>query len=92
MTLGFTQLVANGNSVAIDGVVTEVFESGTSNEGDRDVPSALSGGIHSGLTRILLMRVIATDGVIVSTEQGTAASLPAGTIVRIRLTRDVTIQ
>ena len=95
LTLGFVGLVANGNAVAIDGVVTEVFESPTvsNDEGQSTaVPSALSGGIRSGLKEDLLMRVRATDGAIVATKHGTAARLPAGTIVRIRLTRDVTIQ
>ena len=95
LTLAFTELVANGNSVAIDGVVTQVLASGTVGDAENDrtaVPGALSGGIRSGVTENLLMRVTGSQGMIVSTQQGAAAALPAGTIVRVRLTRDVTIQ
>jgi hypothetical protein len=94
LTLGFIGLVANGNSVAIDGVVTEVFESSTGNDEGHSaaVPPPLSGGVRSGLTEDLLMRVRASDGAIVAVRQGMPARLPAGAIVRIRLTRDVTIQ
>ena len=95
LTLGFIELVANGNPVVIDGIVTQVFDGGTASTDDRDGAagaSALSGGLRSGLTENLLIRVIGADGMIVSTQQGTAATLSAGTMIRIRFSRDVIIQ
>jgi hypothetical protein len=93
--LGFVELIANGNPVAIDGVVTQVFESGIITHDQHDgaaVASTLRGGLRSGLTESVLMRVMADDGMMISTQPGMAAVLPAGTIVRVRFTRDVIIQ
>lgn len=94
LTLGFVELVANGNSVPIDARVTEVFGSGPvgSDEGDSAaVSAALTGGVRGGLRENPLIRVKAADGAIVSTDHGAAVLLPVGTIIRMRLTSAVTI-
>lgn len=94
LLLWFTELVANGHAIAIDGVAAQLFErGGFPDERDSNVVEpALSGGILAGLNGDLTTSVIAADGSIVAAQPGADAALAAGTIVRIRMNAAVEIR
>jgi hypothetical protein len=96
LTLSFDQITVRGREYPIRGMATQVFESG----GIRDeVGTAgagagiggIVGGIIGGVKGALLGAVIGAGGAIAATE-GKDITLPAGSIVRIRLDSPVTVR
>jgi hypothetical protein len=89
LTLAFDQLRINGRTYSIRAMPTQAFESrGVLDEG-RTVGAggalgAIVGGIIGGLEGALIGAAVGAGGVIAATE-GADVTLPAGTIVRIRM-------
>jgi len=75
LTLSFDKLVVRGREHTIRGMATQVFE---------------SGGILGGLKGAILGAVIGAGGAIAATD-GKDITLPAGSIIRIRLDTPVTV-
>jgi hypothetical protein len=95
LTLSFDQLTVNGRERDIRGSATQIFES----KGIRaDAPVAgagagvggIVGGIIGGVKGAILGAVIGAGGAIAATD-GNDITLPAGSIVRIRLDSPVRI-
>ena len=96
LTLAFDRLVIDGESHPIRAQATQVFESeGLLDEGEKAAAGAgvggIVGGILGGLKGALLGAVIGAGGVIAATE-GEDVTLPAGTIVRIRMDSPVDVR
>ena len=89
MTLSFDQMVVRGRQYNIRGTATSVFESGGIREeaGTAGVGAgagAVIGGLLGGLKGAVLGAVIGAGGAIAATD-GKDITLPAGSIIRIRL-------
>jgi hypothetical protein len=89
LTLSFDQMIVRGRSIPIRATATQVFESrGIRDEGETAAVGAgvggLLGGIIGGLRGALIGAVIGAGGAIAATE-GKDVTLPAGTIIRIRM-------
>ena len=94
LELSFVELVANGHSVAIDGIAILLFEDGGVRD-ERDSaanPPALTGGTLAALDRNVTTSLIAADGAIIAPQAGIDAVLAANTIIRIRLNTPVSIR
>lgn len=96
LTLSFDQVTVRGRSYPIRGMATQVFESGGIREeaGTAGVGAgagAILGGILGGVKGAVLGAVIGAGGAIAATE-GKDITLPAGSIIRIRLDSPVTIR
>ena len=96
MTLAFDRIVVNGREYPIKAMATQVFESGGIREEGRTVGTAgavgaIVGGIIGGLKGALIGAVVGSGGVIAATE-GKDVELQPGTIVRIRLDRDLQLR
>jgi hypothetical protein len=95
LTLTFDQMRINGRSYSVRAMPTQAFESrGVLDEG-RTVGvggalGAIVGGIIGGLEGALIGAAVGAGGVIAATE-GADVTLPAGTIVRIRMDRPVEV-
>ena len=89
LTLSFDQMVVNGREVPIRATATQVFESGGIREeaGTAGVGAGVGGvigGVLGGLKGAILGAVIGAGGAIAATD-GKDITLPAGSIIRIRL-------
>jgi hypothetical protein len=89
LTLSFDQMVVNGREVPIRGTATQVFESGGIREeaGTAGVGAGVGGvigGVLGGVKGAILGAVIGAGGAIAATD-GKDITLPAGSIVRVRL-------
>lgn len=89
LTLSFDRMVVNGREYTIRGTATSVFESGGIREekGTAGVGAgagAVIGGILGGVKGAIVGAVIGAGGAIAATD-GKDITLPAGSIIRIRL-------
>ena len=89
MTVAFDQVTVNGRSYPMRGTVTEALESeGIRGEAGRigagSAIGAIIGGIVGGVKGALLGVLIGGGGTIAATE-GKDVTLPAGTILRVRM-------
>lgn len=89
LTLSFDQVVIRGREYPIRAMATQVFESGGIREeagtaGAGAGVGAVVGGLLGGLKGAILGAVIGAGGAVVATE-GKDVTLPAGSIIRIRL-------
>jgi hypothetical protein len=89
MTLAFDQLTIAGRSHEMRGMATQAFESGGIREeagtvGAGGAVGAIVGGLIGGVRGALIGAAVGAGGVIAATE-GKDVTLPAGTILRLRL-------
>jgi hypothetical protein len=89
LTVSFDQVIVNGQTYPMRGTVTQALESeGIRGElgriGAGSAVGAIIGGIFGGVKGALLGVLIGGGGTIVATE-GKDVTLPAGTILRVRL-------
>jgi hypothetical protein len=96
MTLAFDQLIVNGREYPMRASATQVFQSKGIREevgtvGTAGGIGAIVGGIIGGLEGALIGAIVGSGGVIAATE-GKDVTLPAGTIVRIRLDTPVNVR
>jgi hypothetical protein len=96
LTLSFDQIEVRGRSHPIRAMATQVFESGGIREeaGTAGVGAgagAVIGGLLGGLKGAVLGAAIGAGGAIAATE-GKDVSLPAGSIVRIRMDQPVNVR
>jgi len=96
LTLGFDQITIRGRSYPIRATVTQAIESeGIRGEAGRIGTGAgiggLLGGILGGVRGALAGILVGAGGVIAATE-GKEASLPAGTVLRVRLDAPLTVR
>src|SRR5690606_28642588 len=96
LTLSFDQITVNGRSYPMRATVTEAIESkGIRGEAGRigagSAVGAIIGGIIGGVRGALLGVLIGGGGTIAATE-GKDVTLPAGTILRLRLDTPPAIQ
>jgi hypothetical protein len=96
LTLSFDQLVVNGREIPIRGTATQVFESKGIREeaGTAGVGAGVGGiigGVLGGVKGAILGAVIGAGGAIAATD-GKDITLPAGSVVRIRLNQDVAVR
>jgi hypothetical protein len=95
LTLSFDPIVVRGRQYPIRGTATQVFESGGIREevGTAGVGAgagAVIGGILGGVQGAVLGAVSGAGGAIAATD-GKDISLPAGSVVRIRLDTPVNV-
>ena len=96
MTLSFDRITVRGRDYPIRGMATQVFESGGIREekGTAGVGAgagAILGGILGGVKGAVLGAVIGAGGAIAATD-GKDVSLPAGSIIRMRLDSAVNVR
>jgi hypothetical protein len=96
LTLSFDRLTVRGRDYNIRGMATQVFESEgirgeTGTAGIGAGAGAVVGGILGGLKGAVLGAVIGAGGAIAATE-GKDVSLPAGSIIRVRLDSSVNVR
>jgi hypothetical protein len=89
LTLSFDQIVVNGREMPLRATATQVYESRGIREevgtvGTAGAVGGIVGGILGGLRGALLGAIVGSGGVIAATE-GKDVTIPAGSIVRIRL-------
>ena len=89
LTVAFNQVTVNGRSYPMRGTVTEAIESsGIKGEvgriGAGSAVGAIIGGIIGGVKGALIGVLVGGGGTMVATE-GKDVTLPAGTILRVRL-------
>jgi hypothetical protein len=95
LTLSFDQITVRGRQYPMRGLATQVFESGGIREeagtaGAGAGVGAVVGGLLGGLKGAVIGAVIGAGGAIAATE-GKDVTLPAGSIVRIRLDTPVNV-
>lgn len=95
LTLGFDQITIRGRNYPIRATVTQAIESeGIRGEAGRIGTGAgiggLLGGILGGVRGALTGILVGAGGVIAATE-GKEATLPAGTVLRVRLDTPLTV-
>ena len=95
LTLGFDQITIRGRNYPIRATVTQAIESeGIRGEAGRIGTGAgiggLLGGILGGIRGALTGILVGAGGVIAATE-GKEATLPAGTVLRVRLDTPLTV-
>ena len=95
LTLSFDQMTVRGRNVPIRAMATQVFQSGGIREevGTAGVGAGVGGiigGIIGGAKGAVLGAVIGAGGAIAATD-GKDMSLPAGTIVRIRVDSPINV-
>jgi hypothetical protein len=96
LTLSFDQIVVRGREIPIRGTATQVFESGGIREeaGTAGVGAGVGGiigGVLGGVKGAILGAVIGAGGAIAATD-GKDITLPAGSIIRIRLDSAVNVR
>lgn len=96
LTLSFDQMTVRGRTYPIRGMATQVFESGGIREevgtaGAGAGVGGVIGGLIGGVKGALLGAVIGAGGAIAATE-GKDVTLPAGSIVRIRMDSPVRLR
>lgn len=89
LTLAFDQITVNGRTYPMRGTVTQAIESeGMRGEAGRigagSAVGAIIGGIVGGVRGALIGIAVGGGGTILATE-GTDVTLPAGTVLRVRL-------
>jgi hypothetical protein len=95
LTLTFDQMVVNGREIPMAANATQVFQSGGITE-ELDTAGigaglgGIVGGVIGGLEGALIGAAIGAGGAIVATE-GENVTLPAGSIIRIRLASPVQV-
>jgi hypothetical protein len=95
LTLSFDQMEVNGREIPLRGTATQVFESKGIREeaGTAGVGAAaggIIGGVLGGLKGAIIGAVIGAGGAIAATD-GKDITLPAGSIIRIRLDQPVSV-
>ena len=95
LTLSFDRIVVDGRGYPIRATATSVFESGgireeTGTAGIGAGAGAVIGGILGGVKGAILGAVIGAGGAIAATD-GKDITLPAGSIIRIRLDSPVSV-
>jgi hypothetical protein len=95
LTLAFDRITVRGRDYPIKGLATQAFESrGIRDEvgtvGTAGAVGAIVGGIIGGLRGAIIGAAVGSGGVIAATE-GSDVSLPAGTIIRVRLDTPVEV-
>jgi hypothetical protein len=95
LTLSFDQIDARGRQYPMRALATQVFESGGIREeaptaGAGAGVGAVVGGLLGGLKGAVIGAVIGAGGAIAATE-GKDVTLPAGSIIRIRLDTPVNV-
>jgi hypothetical protein len=96
LTLSFDQITVRGRSLPMRGMATQVFESGGIREevgtaGAGAGVGGVLGGLIGGVKGAVLGAVIGAGGAIAATD-GKDVSLPAGSVIRIRLDSPVTVR
>jgi hypothetical protein len=96
MTLSFDQITVRGRAYPIRGMATQVFESGgireeTGTAGVGAGAGAVLGGLLGGIKGAVLGAVIGAGGAVAATD-GKDVSLPAGSVIRIRLDSAVNVR
>lgn len=96
LTLSFDQMVVNGREIPMRATATQVFESGGIREeaGTAGVGAGVGGiigGVIGGLKGAILGAVIGAGGAIAATD-GKDITLPAGSIIRLRLDTPVDVK
>ncbi len=96
LTLSFDQMVVNGRGIPIRATATQAFESGGIREeaGTAGVGAGVGGiigGVLGGVKGAILGAVIGAGGAIAATD-GKDITLPAGSIIRIRLNSPVEVR
>jgi hypothetical protein len=96
LTLSFDQMVVNGREIPIRATATQVFESKGIREeaGTAGVGAGVGGiigGVLGGVKGAILGAVIGAGGAIAATD-GKDITLPAGSIIRIRLDSPVNVR
>jgi hypothetical protein len=96
LTLSFDQMTVRGRNYPIRGMATQVFESGGIREevgtaGAGAGVGGVIGGLIGGVRGALLGAVIGAGGAIAATE-GKDITLPAGSVIRIRMDSPVRIR
>ena len=96
ITLSFDRMTVNGRDYPIRGMATQIFESGGIREeaGTAGVGAGVGGiigGVLGGLKGAILGAVIGAGGAIAATD-GKDITLPAGSIIRIRLNSPVDVK
>jgi len=96
LTLGFDQITIRGRNHPIRATVTQAIESeGIRGEAGRIGTGAgiggILGGILGGFKGVLTGILVGAGGVIAATE-GKEATLPAGTVLRVRLDTPLTVR
>ena len=96
LTLSFDQMTVRGRAYPIRGMATQVFESGGIREevgtaGAGAGVGGVIGGLIGGVRGALLGAVIGAGGAIAATE-GKDVTLPAGSIIRIRMDSPVRLR
>jgi hypothetical protein len=95
LTLSFDQIVVRGREYNMRGTATSVFESGGIREeaGTAGVGAGVGGvigGLLGGVKGAILGAVIGAGGAIAATD-GKDITLPAGSVIRIRLDSSVNV-
>ena len=96
LTLSFDRMTVNGRDYPIRGMATQIFESGGIREevgtaGAGAGVGGIVGGILGGVKGAILGAVIGAGGAIAATD-GKDVTLPAGSIIRIRLDQDLMVR
>ena len=96
LQLSFDQITVRGRDIPIRGMATQVFESGgirdeVGTAGAGAGVGGVIGGLLGGVKGAVLGAVIGAGGAIAATE-GKDVSLPAGSIIRIRLDSPATVR
>jgi hypothetical protein len=96
LMLAFDQVMANGREYPMRALATQVYESrGLRDEvgtiGIGSGAGAIVGGIIGGLEGALIGAIVGTGGAIAATE-GKDVTLPAGTIIRLRVDTPIRIR
>lgn len=96
LTLAFDQVTVNGRSYPMHGTVEQALESGGYRQDAGKIGAgagvgAIIGGILGGMKGALAGILIGGGGVVAATE-GQDVTLPAGTVLRIKLDSPVTVR
>lgn len=95
LTIAFDQITIRGRAYPIHATVTQAIQEGMSNEakkiGTGAGVGAIIGGILGGAKGALLGVLIGGGGTVAATE-GTDVTLPAGSVLRVRLDEPVRIR
>ncbi len=96
LTLSFDQITVRGRNYPIRGMATQVFESGgirdeVGTAGAGAGVGGVIGGLLGGVKGAVLGAVIGAGGAIAATE-GKDVTLPAGSIIRVRMDSDLRVR
>jgi hypothetical protein len=96
LTLAFDRIEVNGQTIPMRATATQIFESGgLRDEGETAAVGAagggLIGGLLGGLRGALIGAAVGAGGAIAATE-GKDVTLPAGSIIRLRMDSPVAVR